>query len=312
MENKGKKIIKKMMSYIELLAVLLLSILYVVQGYFLFARTNKSLDEIIGSIVEGFCVGLTIYICFRTLGLKNGREDEKFLASIEYYSKKKEETIEFRHKTRPFCVMKYTQDLEDARREFLEEYGLNYLLWKKGVYTKEAIEKMQLTKEQVTALEKVSKVKVNIINASELYSDISFKGMRRDKYGNFGKSDKDFKRSGILTDAIFMLVTTTVFGFYTIVPIVDKDVSTMLWNLLQLSIWLAFGMLKYRSCYMFIVNEYRQTHIIQKAEILNEFITIMKTNPSILDEYDYEKKYLEELSKEREEVNNGIGQQQEI
>ena len=64
---------------------------------------------------------------------------------------------------------------------------------------------------------------------------------------------------------------------------------------------------RYSSAKSFIEDEYRQTHIIQKTEYLNEFIITIQNNPSVLLEYDEDREvqeYLDELMKEKENTKN--------
>ena len=74
---------------------------------------------------------------------------------------------------------------------------------------------------------------------------------------------------------------------------------------MQISMWLTFGVMKYVNAKSFIEDEYRQTHLIQKTEYLNEFIITIQNNPSVINEFDEDKEvqqYLDELMKEKENV----------
>ena len=50
--------------------------------------------------------------------------------------------------------------------------------------------------------------------------------------------------------------------------------------------WLSFGFQKYIDSKYFMEYEYRQSHLVQKTELFNEFIVTMQNNPTIIYTYD--------------------------
>lgn len=303
--KKKNKVFENILSHLEILVIAIIGVLYVCQGLYQFAAKNATLVEIIGSIVESFIVGLMIYTNLRKLGLRAGRKDENFIASIGYYSNAKEKTKNYREKTPAFCNYKNKQTLDTLRKDLIEDVGLSYTLWKQGFYSKQSYEELNLDKDQIHTLETIKSIKAPKIRPNELYSDLPHYSTKQAlKYGQFGQDEKSYTFINGATDALFMFVSAIITGYFGLEPIINADsLAQALWNLIQLIIWISFGVMKYYQSYMFMVNEYRQTHIIQKAEILYEFISIMSKNPHALDEYDDELKYLKKLEEEKENEN---------
>ena len=108
----------------------------------------------------------------------------------------------------------------------------------------------------------------------------------------------------MVSSLLSKILIAIISGYYTLSPLKDNNIAQTLWNAIQIAIWLLFGSLDYNNAKDFILNEYRQTHIIQKTALLNEFKTIMQKDPTKLDKYDdYE--LLKKL-KEKEKQEDGI------
>lgn len=284
-----------------------ISILYVVQGLFTITKSDKSLIDILGSILEGFIVGLTVYMTMRRMGIKQGRKSKPFQDSLDLYANVKDETKPFRHKSNAFCRLKNEENLLNAKIEFLEDNGLSYELYEKGFYDdKQNVLRIGLEEYQVKALDEVKNIKVAKIRPRELYSDLPKMSKRQEeKYGMWGKDEKNFSIIETMKDATSMLIFAIVGGYWVLNPIInDKALANAIWNAIQLLIWFGFGLLKYFASYSFMINEYRQSHIIQKTELLNEFISIEKYRPEKLDRYDHEEIYLKQMQEIKEEENN--------
>lgn len=302
-KNPAEIVMNWFMEHIDTFVFLGISILYIIQGLFKVLKTGETLINIIGSILISGAVGLTIYTTLRRMGIKRGRNSDVFIASNELYGETKDRTKPFRYKAPAFCRLKNEQMLNDAKKEFIEENGLNYKLWLDGVYeTEENRIKLGLEDYQIKVLEEINNIKIAPITTRELYSDLPKMSKKQQLlYGVWGKDDKAYSVMSGFTDAISMIFFAVLGGYYTLEPAInDKSLANALWNAMQLAVWIGFGLMKYNQSYSFMVNEYRQTHIIQKTEILNEFISIEESAPQRLDKYDYENQYI----KEKENVGN--------
>ena len=144
---------------------------------------------------------------------------------------------------------------------------------------------------------KAEKLYVN--NNQDNKSDESNQNIVNDFMNQFGTKDN------ILKDAIMMLFWSAIFSGYILMPIINGDtLPSVLWNTWQVICWVAGGVSKYQDAKDFMVNEYRQTHLVEKTETLGEFLSIMENNESLLDKYDYIGMELKELE-EKEVEDNG-------
>lgn len=303
-----KKVVDKLIGALDWFLLLLIGATYIAQGFFYFKRNDKSIFAIVGEGALAFALGLIFYVVLRSRGLRYGRKAEQFIASSELYAIAKEETKPFRNKTGAYCLFRSEQEFETSKRECIENAGLNYENWKKGIYTPELIEKMHLSDEQRRALIDVSKIKYEYIEPRQLYSDLpQMSERKRKKYGRYGMGDKDYALSNNFRDGILMVFWAILFGGFALDKFENFSVATVLWHCLQVVMWVGFGLYKFFQAYSFMINEYRQTHIIQKTEILNDFISLYKNNPKILDKYDYELQALKELEKGEEDNVNDSG-----
>ena len=102
----------------------------------------------------------------------------------------------------------------------------------------------------------------------------------------FGETVLEYQTKGTLLDIIVKLGLAIICGLYTLEPLKDANWAGLIWNLLQILMWLSFGFQKYIDSKYFIEYEYRQSHLVQKTELFNEFIITMQNNPNIIYTYD--------------------------
>ena len=111
------------------------------------------------------------------------------------------------------------------------------------------------------------------------------------KENKFGETQSGYTIKSRIVDLFSKTFIGVVCGLYSFEPLFGEKstkeiIANVIWNTLQIILWLALGLLSYINAKSFIVDEYRQTHIIQKTEYLNEFVITMKNNPNIVDTYD--------------------------
>ena len=71
--------------------------------------------------------------------------------------------------------------------------------------------------------------------------------------------------------------------------------------------------MKYANAKYFMEYEYRQSHVIQKTEYINEFYVTMENNPKVVEDFDEEQeidKFILDFIKEKEKSKDvGAGSQ---
>ena len=285
--------------------IILVSIIYIVQGLFTIAKKNNSILDILGSIAFSIIVGVVLSSSMNSMGLKDGRKSQTFINSMKVYGETKEKATPYFDKLSDWCDYKNSIDLESQKKEIVQNAGLKWKLYKIGYYSKHKPDEP----DKIDALELADHCKIEKLTSKELLSDLPY-----DKYmkKRFGQSEQEFKSRGIFMDILSKSFMGIICGMYSLAPLLTQEniadkLANVLWNTMQIAMWLAFGMMKYSSAKSFIEDEYRQTHLIQKTEYLNEFIITIQNNPSVINEYDEDREvqeYLDELMKEKENTKN--------
>lgn len=311
-----KKIGIAIRNNLQKIVIALISIIYIAQGLFQFYKKDTTLWNILGAVGISIIVGLLITNNMRSIGLSDGRKGEKFVNSEKVYGETKERATRFFHKLFAWCEYKNNQELEIVKKDIIMQAGLSWKGYKSGYYNEHTD---KLTDEQKKALENVKFAKIERLTSRELLSDLSSTNNIFDKiFGQqkrFGDSIANFQLRTTLSDAFSRLFMAVVMGLYGVLPLFTGDnwatiLGNMLWHFAQIILWLSFGVLKYNAAYSFMEDDYRQTHLIQKTEYLNEFIITMENTPEVVDNFDDEEdvdSYIDRLIKEREndkETNN--------
>lgn len=300
--EKVRNFIKDNMSKMMLVAIILT---YVVQGCFELVQREWNFSAFIGRMGASLIVGMSIYTNMRMSGLSDGRKTPEFIASYRLYAENKEKVSKTKqYKIPAFCAYKNDQSLEEAKQDLLEEYGLQYRLWKKGSYNPEGEIYKHLDEEQKRCLKYISSGRVKTFNLSTRYllSDSPKLSKKDIVKGKYARDEKDYTRSNTAKDIFMMFFWSFIFSGYILMPILNGDtLPSILWNTWQVICWAVGGVAKYEDAKDFMVNEYRQTHLVYKTELLGEFLSIMTYNEPLLDNYDYIGKELERIESEEKE-----------
>ena len=304
--KRRKKLSEILKDNLQKIIIFLVSILYISQGLFKLQRKEATLWDVLGSIGLSIIIGVLISSNMRVMGLRDGRKSDVFVASVKTYGKAKEDATPYFDKLPSWCEYKNTWELEVKKKEIIQENGLNWKAFKLGYYEDH---KEKLNEKQLEALENVKNCKIARINSQELLSDLPKNKLK--STNRFGESERDYTNRNNLIDFLTRAFIGVCSGLYGLMPLITGDnateiISGIIWNASQIVIWLAFGLMKYVDAKSFIEDEYRQSHIIQKTELLNEFIVTMEKNPSIIDEYDEDlelDEYIDRYIKEKEQMN---------
>ena len=266
---------------LQIVIIALICCVYIAHGLFTLEESKQTIAEIVGNIAWSGTIGVIISSMFTSQGLKDGRNTELFLNSLKAYGDSKSRATPWFDKLTTWCSYKNAYDLEIRKREIVEGAGLNYRAFTVGYYDEHP---EVLTEDQLKALENVDTCKVLKITQRELLSD-----MPKNKFSEknrFGETVLEYQTKGTILDIIIKLALAIICGLYTLEPIKDSNWAGLVWNLLQILMWLSFGFQKYIDSKYFMEYEYRQSHLVQKTELFNEFIVTMQNNPNIIYTYD--------------------------
>jgi hypothetical protein len=309
--KKRKKLSDILKENLQKIIIVLVSLLYISQGLFKLQRKEATLWDILGNIGLSIIIGIMISSNMRSMGLRDGRRSEIYMNSMKTYGQAKEEATPNFDSLPAWCEYKNNWELEIKKKEIIQGNGLNWKAYKLGYYEDH---KEKLTEKQLKALEDVKACKIARISSSELLSDLPKSKLK--STNRFGESERDYASRNNVIDFLTRSFIGICSGFYGLWPLMTGEnateiISGVIWNATQIIIWIAFGLMKYVDAKSFIEDEYRQTHIIQKTELLNEFIVTMKNSPNVIHEYDenleldeYIDKYIQEREKmqKKEEI----------
>ena len=318
-DKEKRKITDAVKDNLQKITIVIVSMLYILQGLFTIAKKDTSIWDILGSIGLSIMVGVIISSSMNSMGLKDGRLGDIFTASMQAYGKAKEDATPYFDKLNSWCDYKNFQELEFTKKDIIQSAGLNWKAYKYGYYEEH---KDKLDEKQLRALEQAKYCKIERLTARDLQSD--FPQTRRTlfglkKLGRFGESERDYKNKTLVSDFLTRVFMSIICGLYTLKPLWDgtnkqEVIAGILWNMLQIMMWIALGTIKYVNAKQFIEVDYRQSHIIQKTEYLNEFTVTMKNNPKVIEEFDETieiDKYIEEYIREKEALENDTRRRKE-
>lgn len=287
-EKKKRKLSTVLKDNFQKIIIFLVSALYIVQGLFDFKRRDTTIWEILGNAGISVLVGIIISSNLRSMGLRDGRASDIFVASSKLYSEAKEKATPYFNKLPAWCDYKNTKELELRKKEIIQSVGLNWKAYKYGYYDEH---NEKLSEEQKNAVAKAKKCKVFRLTSQEILSDLPHYNGKNNK--RFGDTEKEYKIKKTETDIVSKVFTALIFGLYTLDPILSAEnaaelIAGLLWNATQIVLWFALGLIGYFNAKSFIENEYRQVRIIQKTELLNEFVITMEKDPGVIEVYDEE------------------------
>lgn len=302
-ENKNKKF--KLCDYLkdrlQYIAIFVVSVIYIFQGFFELVQKDTTVLDILGNIALSVIVGLIITSSLNLSGLKDGANDDKFVASMKAYGEAKNRSTQYFDKLSSWCHYKNEQDLEYKKKDIIQSAGLSWKGFKVGYYDTHTD---KLTEEQKKALNDAKKCQIARIKSDELLSDLPKQSVFNPN-NKFGEDKEDYQRKEFVIDLITRVGMAIVCGMYVLQPIISEEaLGNILWNSCQTMLWISFGIIKYFNAKSFMIDEYRHSHIILKTEYLNEFVVTMQKNPSVIDKYSNEDneidKFIEELISKKE------------
>lgn len=312
MNNNKKTFGDVLKDNLQKILLVIVSILFVLQGMFTIAKKDTTIVNILGSMSITAVVGITISNLYNRMGIKKGLNSPKTIASCEAYGKSKEKATPNLDKLSSWCEYKNSKELELAKKDIIQKAGLKWKAFKLGYYDEH---KDKLSEEQKKSLEKAKNYEIDKITQSDLLTlSIATKNRSGKK---FGKSIEAYNKENFLTDVGSKLAIGIIGGLYGLMPLITEENATtmiagLIWNAMQLAVMFVFGLLKYSNAISFIEDEFRQDNIILKTEYLNEFNVTMMNNPKVIEEFDEEEeindyinslveKKIEEKEKENDE-----------
>ena len=271
------------------LVVVLISLVYVASSLINISKTGKSIYEIIASGVLSLIVGIMINGVFRSVGIRKGDEDERTVATNTLHAKTVDEITPVIDNLDKFCENEHKRALREIRTRILASEGMKYSDYfdvdgaainegykrpniephstQVGRHLLHSTHKEELVeKAKEKAFKKALKVKLTPLVSSNLTSD----GVKANDPFNFGKSKKEYTSRMNASDILIKLIMAIIFGYFGVSLAREVNIASIIWNALQIILYVAGGVIQMYTSYMWVVDDYRGS-VVKKIDYLQKF-----------------------------------------
>ena len=255
-------------------------VFYVTKGAFELQVKDADFISIITDIIMGLIIGLTINSLMISMGITSAKDTNLYKNALAKHVETKEIISKIAFKLGSFCNYKNKEEREILKRNYIENYGLNYKLYLDNYYDNEEVYE-KLTKEEKHALKVVEKLKINILTPKVLMTtDTKFH--KRDK--GF-MSEDEFLRSSVTKKAAYFIIVSFISGYFVLKTLINEEtLGNIFWNLFIITMWLIKGFMSYFDAKEFVFEKLIENGLNRKTELLNEFNEIVNNRPEILEE----------------------------
>lgn len=267
-------------------AVVLISLAYIAGSFVLISQTGKTVYEIIATGVISLIVGILLTGVFRSLGIQKGEEDEKTISTNKLYSETVESCVLKIDLLEDFCELENEKARESIRKKILSQAGLKYSdcfdenggvkSYDYELYSSEAIEKenskrqkrkyKKINHRRKRAYYKAVNIKMKLLTPSTLTST----SLKENDPFDFGKTKKEYRSQRNLSDMVTRVFMAIIFGYFGVTFVSEVNFATLIWNILQIVMYITSGVIQMYASYSFIVDEYR-LNVIKKIDYLQKF-----------------------------------------
>ena len=285
--NKTRDFFRKYMGYF---AIAMVSVCYVLTALLEFIETGKTVPQIISDGVLVFLLGFFINRLFDLQGIMDGERDDNFKASMVNHGRAVDRISPHIDHLDKWCDDKNKENLRTQRTRILATEGLKYEDYfdedgsAKELHVDEAklnnkfLRKMEMTR--IKCFYKALHVKLTPLSACELTSEGS--DMNDPYY--FGRTKREYERESSISDVASKVAIGVIFGYYSVSLIQDFSYAKLIWNGLQVAIFVLMGFVKMFNSYIFITGEFRG-RMVKKVNVLEMFLRFVepKAKPILAD-----------------------------
>lgn len=251
--------------------VVLISFVYVASSLINISRSGKSVYEIVGTGVLSLILGVLINGIFRSMGVQKGDSDERTLATNALHGRTIEEILPYIDKLDDFCEMENKRAIKTVRTRILAREGMKYSDYfddeGNPINAKCIIQntKWDTDRAKRKAYKRALKVRIKPLLSSNLTSD----GVKATDPFDFGRSKKSYTTRRSASDVVIKLLMALIFGYFG-VTLSEPNVASIIWNSLQIILYISSGIIQMYSSYSWVVDDYRAS-IIKKIDYLQKF-----------------------------------------
>ncbi len=251
------------------IAVVLLSLIYITSSLIIISKTGKTVGEIIATGALSMVVGILITGIFRSIGIQKGDGDERTQATEKLHSEMVDEIVPHIDMLDDYCEIENQKAMEKVRKKILAKEGLKYsdCFDKNGVSQPlVADERAKNYKKKLRAYNKAVNLKIKPLIGSNLTAE----GVNTDDPFNFGKTKKQYAASHNTSDLVVRGIMAIVFGYFSVAFASEVNFASIIWNTMQIIMYIAGGVMQMHNSCMWVINDYRHNKI-RKIDILQKF-----------------------------------------
>lgn len=258
------------------------SLVYLATSFIRIDKTGKSIYQIIVDSAIIFMIGFFIHRVFDIQGILIGERDETYKQTMELHGEAVIKVAPDLDKLDDWCYQKNIENLRIQRIRILSEEGLRYdeYFEKDGSIKDDAFVDVdeikgkymkRLYKRRNRCVDKALRVKLTRLSAAELTSESAD---ANDPY-NFGRTKKKYEQQSSAQAAISKAGSALIFGYYGVTLLEDFSYANLIWNALQVAVFVLIGAVAMYNSYLFITNEHRG-RIVKKVNCLEMFESYRK------------------------------------
>ena len=259
-ETNDNKVIEFMKKYVLDFLIALVILIFLFKDLIEIEKSGKTLIEIIANSIVNLIVGQLIKNLFAEKGTNAGFESPNYVKMNKRYGEEIDKCDSRLDKLDDFCDKKNEQRIIKVQKHILRPARIKY----EDFMTKDKFEICK-TKTQEKIWDKAMNAKIQMITPENLVSETD----SRYEKGKKEESLKVHKAKNGAKGFIIAALLGVIFGYF--VPALNNNaLAGLLWNLVQVAIWLAFGIITYYQEYRYITVDYSQ-RILRKITYLVEF-----------------------------------------
>lgn len=226
---------------------------------------TDNIYTLIVSMIITYFFTMYVVIIMGKMGIKAGKSNDIFLATLDYYTNAKKDCEPYRQHLGKFCKMKTEEEQILMQKQILDEENLEI----EKLYKYEL---NKMTKRQRKIIAKAKKIKTIRLQERDLMSERGWS--KKAQWGTYlGKSEREFVIANETTNSLskFILpIAITLIGIESVV------MSNVIGGLIKVAVVLFSGLINYLSNEDFAINELRN-RFINKADFLKEFKALCET-----------------------------------
>lgn len=242
------------------IAIGLLSIVYIVSGFIKISETGKTLMQIVGESILVFLFSYFVIQAFSLQGIINGETSIEVKNARELFENVKNSLGSNISKLSNWVRLKNLQVEKEMKIEALCEWGITY-----EDFINDNFDKKKLTKKELKHINKIKHLKITKLSAGEIINN----SYKRNNPLFLGKNKQNFLTQRSFSTLLTKLLFTLMFGYFS-TSFIGLNLSELIWKLVQVVLFLIFGIMEYFRAYLFMTGEYVEL-IQKKTSLLKEF-----------------------------------------